>query len=126
MATEIPLTTVSPIGTVLSTTAGDLTGMYFTNGGKTVLYVRNNNTVGTTTITVQPDSSGGLGQRKCDYAVDHLNLVQYVVPINGARSLRGPFSPARFNDSNDRVNVTLAVAGGASAGNVVFGAILLP
>lgn len=70
-------------------------GDNFTNDGNVYLHVKNG---GVSSITVTIDSVA-----PCSYGFDH-NLV-ITVPAGGER-LTPRLSRARFNDANDKVNVT--------------------
>lgn len=70
-------------------------GDSFPNDGKTVLHVKNG---GGGSITVTVDS-----QAQCSFGFDHNEAV---VVGAGADKILGPFPPKRWNDSNERVNVT--------------------
>jgi len=75
--------------------AADVGGDEFANGGRTMLYVKNE---GASQITVTIDSA-----KPCNYGFDHDLTVD--IPA-GEDRIVGPFDPSRFNNSSARVAVT--------------------
>jgi hypothetical protein len=75
--------------------AADSLGDTFDNGGKTFLHVKNGDTV-SHTVTIN-------STKPCNYGFDHDESVSVAA---GDEQLIGPFNSVRFNDQNNKVNVS--------------------
>lgn len=82
-------------GLALNYVAADALGDTFTNDGETVLAIKND---GAASITATIESV-----KPCSYGFDHDVTVTVGV---GEEKICGPFSVARFNDSNKKVSVS--------------------
>jgi hypothetical protein len=71
-------------------------GDEFVNDGKTFIHVKNTNAA-TRTVTVN-------SQRLCDQGFDHDQAV--IIPATTGDMMIGPFPTSRFNDVNQKVQLT--------------------
>ena len=95
MATELTSQPCDANGAVITFTAADASGNYFSNNGRKVLRVVNSGT-SDITITIQSPTP-------CDQGYTH-NIVATVSA--GQTKDFGPFRTTRFNDSSGHVNIT--------------------
>lgn len=88
-------------------------GMWFTNNGRIYLDILGG-TAGALAVTIN-------SQSLCNFAADH-DIV--VTPVAATRYLVGPFPRSRFDDAENKVQITFAA--GAEADLMKIQAIQLP
>lgn len=101
MSTELTVATIILTGNGLtpSLVAVDQDGNWFKNVGNCLIYVKGG-TLGGKTLTIN-------SQAKCNYASDHDILI-----TEGAAAIHlvGPLPKSRFDDENNRVQITYGAA----------------
>ena len=94
-ATELTVQSMTSAGVEVTFTAANADGNYFTNDGRTFIWIKNGDESDHNIIIDSPTS--------CNYGFTHDVTVEVTT---GEDRLIGVFDTARFNDSNGRVNVT--------------------
>lgn len=106
--TALTVTTVGKAGTAKTTANADTSnGNKFANDGRTFLYLFNNGSTGSATVTIATAKTVG------GYAVGN----QDISLTTTQEKIAGPFDPDIFNDADG--NVTLSISG-AGATDVDF------
>lgn len=106
MASALTVQNIVLTGLTPSYVAADATGNYFANQtGRVFLHVKNG---GGASINVTVDS-----QELCSFGFDHNVVVS--VP-DAAERMIGPFTTARWNDANGRVNISYSAVTSVTVG----------
>jgi len=109
-ATELTVQTMTSAGLEATFTAANADGNFFENNGRTFIWIKNGD-VSDHSIVI--DSPGA-----CDQGFYHDVTV---VVAAGEERLIGPFTTARFNDTNGNVNVTYSAVTSVTIAVVKFG-----
>ena len=94
-ATELTVQSMTSAGVEVTFTAANEDGNYFTNDGRTFIWIKNGDGDNHNIIIDSPTN--------CNYGFAHDVTV---IVTAGEDRLIGVFDTARFNDSNSRVNIT--------------------
>lgn len=109
--TALSVVTVGKAGTAKTTANADTSnGNKFANDGRTFLYLFNNGSTGSATVTIATQKTVG------GYAVGD----QAIALSTTQEKIAGPFDPDIFNDADGNVTMTITGTGAADVDLLAF------